>query len=45
LRFEDDHTVMAYVELVPQRLPDGTIVLRGVTVGILERLRRFLRGA
>jgi hypothetical protein len=34
---------MAYVELIPQRLPDGTIILRGVTVGVVERLRRFLR--
>ena len=34
---------MPYVELIPQRPPDGTIVLRGVTVGVLERLRRLFR--
>jgi len=34
---------MAYIELVPIRRPDGTIVLRGVSVGAGERLRRLLR--
>jgi hypothetical protein len=34
---------MAYIELIPQRLPDGTIILRGVGVGIVERVRRLLR--
>jgi hypothetical protein len=34
---------MPYVELIPQRLPDGTIVLHGVAVGFVERLRRLLR--
>jgi len=44
LKFGRDHAAMPYVELIPQRLPDGTIVLRAVPVGVLERLRRFLRG-
>ena len=35
---------MAYIDFIPQRLPDGTIVLRGVAVGVVERLRRILRG-
>jgi hypothetical protein len=43
LRFGDHDAAMAYIELIPQRLPDGTIVLRGVVVGVVERLRRFLR--
>jgi hypothetical protein len=34
---------MVYIELVPIRGPDGTIVLRGVSVGPGERLRRLLR--
>jgi hypothetical protein len=34
---------MAYIELVPIRRPDGTIVLRGVSIGPGERLRRLLR--
>lgn len=34
---------MPYVELIPVRTPDGTIVLRGVAVGPGERLRRWLR--
>ena len=38
-----DHAPMAYVELIPQRLPDGTVVIHGVAVGIVERLRRLLR--
>ena len=35
---------MPYIEFIPQLQPDGTIVLRGVRVGVLERLRRLLRG-
>jgi len=34
---------MSKFELIPERRPDGTIVLRAVAVGPLERLRRFLR--
>jgi hypothetical protein len=34
---------MPYIELIPQPQPDGTIVLRGVPVGVLERLRRLWR--
>jgi hypothetical protein len=34
---------MSYIELVPERSADGTIVLRAVALGPLERLRRFLR--
>ena len=33
---------MAHVELIPERRPDGTIILRAVLVGPLERLRRRL---
>jgi hypothetical protein len=35
---------MPYIELIPQPQPDGTIVLRGVPVSLLERLRRLWRG-
>jgi hypothetical protein len=31
------------VEFLPERRPDGTIVLRAVLLGPLERLRRLLR--
>ena len=34
---------MAQIELIPQRTPDGTVVLRGVVLAPLERFRRFLR--
>jgi hypothetical protein len=34
---------MAYLELVPIRRPDGTIIFRGVAVGPGEQLRRLLR--
>ena len=34
---------MAYVDLIPERRADGTIVLRAVLVGPVERLRRFVR--
>ena len=43
LRSEDHHVLMAHVELIPVRRPDGTIILRGVVVGPSERLRRWLR--
>jgi hypothetical protein len=31
------------IEFVPERRPDGTIVLRAAVVGPVERLRRLLR--
>jgi hypothetical protein len=34
---------MTRVELVPERRADGTIVLRAVERGPLERLRRLVR--
>jgi hypothetical protein len=34
---------MPRVELIPERRSDGTIVLRAVERGPLERLRRFVR--
>jgi hypothetical protein len=34
---------MTRIELIPIRRPDGTIVLRGVAVGPVERLRRLVR--
>jgi hypothetical protein len=42
-RWDAHHVLMPYVELIPIRRPDGTIVLRGVPVGPGERLRRWLR--
>jgi hypothetical protein len=38
---QDDH--MTQLELIPERRADGTIVLRAVERGPLERLKRFLR--
>jgi hypothetical protein len=35
---------MPRVELIPERRSDGTIVLRAVERGPLERLKRFVRG-
>jgi hypothetical protein len=34
---------MHRLELIPERRADGTIVLRAVVLGPLERLRRLLR--
>jgi len=34
---------MTRVELIHERTPDGTIVLRPVVLGPIERLRRFVR--
>ncbi len=34
---------MPRIEFIPQVQPNGTIVLRGVPVGLLERLRRLFR--
>jgi len=31
------------IEFLPEPRPDGTIVLRGIVVGPVERLRRLLR--
>jgi hypothetical protein len=33
---------MTRIELIPERRGDGTVVLRAVLVGPLERLRRLL---
>ncbi len=35
---------MAHIEFIPTRNSDGTVSLRAVVIGPLERLRRFLRG-
>jgi DNA-binding GntR family transcriptional regulator len=35
--------VMTRIELIQERRGDGTIVLRAVALGPLDRLRRFLR--
>ena len=35
---------MAHIELIPTRNADGTVSLRAVVIGPLERLRRFVRG-
>ena len=43
LRNADQTGHMPRVELVPERRPDGTIVLRAIELGIAERLRRALR--
>jgi hypothetical protein len=34
---------MAQIELIPERRADGTVVLRAVTVGPVDRVRRWLR--
>jgi hypothetical protein len=34
---------MTRLELIPERTADGTIVLRAVELGPLERLRRLVR--
>jgi hypothetical protein len=34
---------MERIDLIPERKPDGTIVLRAVVVGPVERLRRLLQ--
>ena len=34
---------MTRVELIRERTADGTIVLRAVALGPVERLRRFIR--
>jgi hypothetical protein len=34
---------MARVELIPERTADGSVILRAVVRGPLERLRRFAR--
>jgi hypothetical protein len=43
LRIADHTGHMPRVELVPERRPDGTIVLRAIELGIAERLRRAWR--
>jgi len=39
----DHHDHMTRLELIPERRSDGTIVLRAVERGPLERLKRFVR--
>jgi hypothetical protein len=34
---------MTHVELIRERRPDGTVVLRAVPLGPIERLRRLIR--
>ena len=34
---------MTHIEYIPERNSDGTLILRGVVVGPVERLRRMLR--
>ena len=34
---------MTHIEYIPERNSDGTLILRGVAVGPVERLRRMLR--
>jgi hypothetical protein len=34
---------MTRIEFIQERRPDGTIVLRAVALGPVERFRRFLR--
>jgi hypothetical protein len=41
--FGRDYAAMPRIEFIPQVQPNGTIVLRGVPVGLLERLRRLIR--
>jgi hypothetical protein len=43
VRFTDHHGHMARLELIPERRSDGSIVLRAVERGPLERLKRFVR--
>jgi len=34
---------MAHIDLIPERRSDGTVVLRAVVLGPVERLRRLMR--
>jgi hypothetical protein len=34
---------MAHIEFIPERRADGSVVLRAITLGPLERVRRALR--
>jgi hypothetical protein len=43
LRLADQDGHMTRLELIPERRADGTIVLRAVERGPLERLKRFVR--
>ena len=43
LRFPLHPLGVAYLDLIHERRPNGTIVLRAVPVSSRERLRRFLR--
>jgi hypothetical protein len=43
VRLADHHGHMTRLELIPERRSDGTVVLRAVERGPLERLKRFVR--
>jgi hypothetical protein len=43
VRLTDHHDHMARLELIPERRSDGSIVLRVVERGPLERLKRLVR--
>ena len=43
MRNADQDVRMPRLELIPERRADGTIVLRAVDHGPLERLKRFVR--
>ena len=43
MRLADQHRHMPRVELIPERRPDGTVILRAVERGPLERLKRLVR--
>jgi hypothetical protein len=43
VRLTDHHGHVARLELIPERRSDGSIVLRAVERGPLERLKRFVR--
>jgi hypothetical protein len=34
---------MKHIDLIPERRPDGTVILRAVLLGPFERLRRLLQ--
>ena len=43
MRNADHYVHMTRLELIPERRSDGSIVLRAVERGPLERLRQFVR--
>jgi hypothetical protein len=42
-RIARQNALMSNVEYIPTRTADGTLVLRAVILGPLERLRRWLK--